>query len=178
MDRFSKFVRDRKIVSIHRDHIDTNSIQGFILGFSDDLILIQYVYDFRLDGLLVLMVSDITDIKSNATNEFQKDLLIAEGLFQQIPFDLAFELHDWRSIISQFSRQYRLMILEDERPDSKVFLIGEIKNITKTNISLRYFTGAGNWNEKPMKLSFNSITSCQVDTNYTNVYQRYFDRQP
>lgn len=62
------------------------------------------------------------------------------------------------------------------RLEAQVFLIGEIEKITEVTVWLRYFSGAGNWDEKPTKLAFNSITSCQVDTNYINVFQRYFER--
>lgn len=54
MDRLFEFARERKLVSINRDAIDSNSIQGFILGFSDELVVIQYIYDFRLDGPLII----------------------------------------------------------------------------------------------------------------------------
>jgi hypothetical protein len=97
MDRFANFARDRELVSIRRDDINANSIQGFILGFSDELVLIQYVYDFRLDGLMVLRAADITEVTCNATDELQKKLLIAEGLFQQVPFESSFDLRDWKS---------------------------------------------------------------------------------
>ncbi len=176
MNRFTNFARNRELVSIRRDDIDVNSIQGFILGFSDELLLLQYVYDFRLDGLVALRTADITKVTCNATDEFQKNLLITEGLFQQVPFGASFDLRDWKAVITQFSQQYRFIILEDERPEAQVFLIGEIEKITNAIVSLRYFTGAGNWDEKPTKLPFKSITSCQVDTNYINVYQRHFER--
>lgn len=168
--------RDRKLVSIRRDQIDGNSIQGFILGFSDELLLIQYVYDFRLDGLMVLRTADITAIKCGATDEFQKDLLITEQLFREVDFDSSFDLRDWRSILTQFSGRYRLIILEDEQPGDGLFLIGEIQKIAKNNAWLRHFSGAGNWDREPTKLPFSRITSCQVGTNYLNVYQRHFER--
>lgn len=176
MDCYTEFVRDRKLVSIRRDDIDPNSIQGFVLACSDELLLIQYVYDFRLDGLMVLRRADITDIRCTATDEFQKSLLIAEQLFQQVPFESDFDLRDWKSILTQFSSQYKLFLLEDEGSDVELFLIGDIEKIARSSVCLRYFSGAGNWDEKPIKLSFNCITSCQVDTNYLNVYQRHFER--
>ena len=178
MNRLLEFSRDRKLVSIRRGDIDENAIQGFILGFSDHLVLIQYVFDFILDGLMVLRRSDITDIKCSATDEFQKELLVVERLFQRIPFEGQFNLHDWKSIIDQFSKQYELIILEDERPEVATFLIGKVQRISKSSVSVEYFSGVGNWDEKPSKIAFANISSCQVNTNYINVYQRHFERSP
>jgi hypothetical protein len=173
---FSDFANQRNLISIRREHLDSNSIQGFILGLSDELLLLQYVYDFNLDGLLVIRKADITDVNCRATDAFQKQLLITEGLFQQIPFGKCYNLEDWKSIISQLWRQFKFVIVEDEHGETKEFLIGEVQKITKKGISLRYFSGAGNWNEELKKLLFSRITSCQVNTNYLNVYQRYFER--
>jgi hypothetical protein len=176
MNRLANFARDRKFVSIRRDNIDAHPIHGFILGFSDKLVLIQHVYDFVLDGLVVLRTADITGIKCDTTNKLQKKLLIAEGIFQKIPFESTFDLCNWKSIMSMFSQRYRLIIIEDERPEEQVFLIGKIEKITKNNVCLRYFSGTGKWDKKPTKQAFSNITSCKVDANYINVYQRYFER--
>jgi hypothetical protein len=176
MHPFAQFADERKLVSIRRKKIDPNSIQGFVLGYSDDLVLIQYVYDFRLDGLTILRTTDITDIRCNETGEFQKQLLVDEQVLQEVPFGTAFDLSDWRSIITQLSRKYRLMILEDEKAKPQQFLIGTIEKITTRSVWLRYFSGAGNWDAKPTNLLFKDITACQVGTNYLNVYERYFDR--
>ena len=174
MNRLSEFHRDKKLVSIRRSQIDANGIQGFVLGFSDKLVLIQYVYDFRLDGLMVLRTADITEVKCGATDRFQKSLLIAERLFQQVDFRSALDLRNWRTILAQLSQQYGHVILEDERADSALFLIGEIHKITNDRVWLRHFSGAGKWDDEPTELTLSRITSCQVNTNYLNVYQRYF----
>ncbi len=83
MNDLNEMMTDRKLVSIRRDAIDSNSIQGFVLAASDELLLIQYVYDFNLDGLMVLRLSDVTEIKSGATDKFQKQLLIDEQIFKR-----------------------------------------------------------------------------------------------
>jgi hypothetical protein len=41
--RLAKFLENKKLVSIRRSKIDDHSIQGFVLGFSDDLVILQYV---------------------------------------------------------------------------------------------------------------------------------------
>lgn len=176
MHRFMPLAQNRKLVSIRRDEIDDRAIQGFILGFSDDLLLVQYVYDFTLDGLLVLRTGDITDIKCTATDEFQTGLLVAEQLYEQVLFEESFALHDWKAILTQFSQQYKFMIVEDERPATGIFLIGEIEKITNTNVWLRHFSGVGHWDEKPTKLACQNITSCQVGTSYIRMYERHLER--
>jgi hypothetical protein len=177
MHQIAKHQKSRNLVSIDRSEIDENSIQGFVLASSDDLVLLQYVYDFNLDGLMVLRVADITEVRHSTTNKFQKGLLEQEGLMQYVPFGAAFDLSNWKSVIAQLSKAYPLMILECEALEEKGFSIGRVLKATQAGVQFQYFSGAANWAEKPELLKFKDVTCCQVGTNYVNVYQRYFERQ-
>ena len=126
MHRFAQHQKQRDLVSVRRSEIDSNTIQGFILAASEQLVVLQYVYDFNLDGLMVLRVADISEVRISATDKFQQTLLVQEGLEQRVPFGSAFDLRDWRSVISQFSKKYGLMILECEAGAEKDFVIGRV----------------------------------------------------
>jgi hypothetical protein len=172
----AKHQKQQDLVSIRRSKIDANFIQAFVLDSSDELVALQYVYDFNLDGLMFLRVEDITEIRSSVTDKFQKVLLEEEGLLQRVPFEANFELCNWNSLISQLSKEHELMILERERLAESDLFIGGILKVAKTDVHGRYFSGAANWAKEPEKLKLKDITSCQVGTNYINVYQRHFKR--
>ena len=120
MHDFATFVHDRTLVSVRRDAIDQNKIQGFVLAASESLFLLQYVYDFNLDGLMVLRTTDVTDLKSSKTEEFQRTRLEEEGLISKVPFGTKVDLSSWHAVIAELSRQFPLMILECE--DQEVIL--------------------------------------------------------
>jgi len=174
--QLAKHQKQRNLVSIRRDAIDGNAIQGFILDASNELIALQYVYDFNLDGLMFLRVEDITEVKSSTTDKFQKGLLKKEGLLEKVPFGATFALTNWKSLIAQLSKDNEFMILEREAGDEPDLFIGVILKSTRTGVQGRYFSGAANWAESPENLKFRDITSCQVRTNYINVYQRHFQQ--
>jgi hypothetical protein len=175
--QIAKHRKQRDLVSIERAEIDVNSIQAFILDCSEELVALQYVYDFHLDGLMFLRVQDITEIKCSATDEFQKRLLDQEGLLERVQFGLGFELGNWASLIAQLSREHEFMILERELVADSDLFIGAILKVTKTEVHGRYFSGAAKWAEAPEILKVKDITSCQVATNYINVYQRHFSQR-
>lgn len=177
MHQIGRHLKQRNLVSIRRDEIDENSIQGFILDSSEDLIALQYVYDFNLDGLMFLRVEDITEVKSSNTSKFQNKLLKQEGLLEKVPFGTTFDLRNWRSLIAQLSAEHELMILEREIGEESDFFIGRVLKTTEASVQGLYFSGAANWAKKPERLKFKDITCCQVGTNYTNVYERYFKKQ-
>jgi hypothetical protein len=77
MPSLSSYQKSRQLVSIRRADVDSNAIQAFILGASERLVLLQYVYDFKLDGLLVVRREDISDVQRTATDKFQQSLLVS-----------------------------------------------------------------------------------------------------
>jgi hypothetical protein len=176
MLKLAKHHKNRDLVSIYRDAIDDHSIQGFVLAHSEELVVLQYVYDFNLDGLMVLRLEDISEVRCSATDKFQKGLLNYEGLLKKVHFSSDFDLRSWRSVILQLSKEYPLIILECEAKEEKDFFIGKVIKTTAAAVEANYFSGAANWGEYPEKLKFKEITSCQVGTNYLNVYQRHFER--
>jgi hypothetical protein len=167
----------RDLIAIQRDAIDSNDIQGFVLAASDELIVLQYVYDFHLDGLMVLRVADITGVKFRGTDKFQKKLLEREGLLESVPFTATFDLRNWRSVIDQLSKVFGLMVLECEALNEDEFYIGRVLKTTAAGVQFREFSGIAKWAEKPSTINLKDITSCQVGTNYINVYQRHFARE-
>jgi hypothetical protein len=166
----------KNLISIERKDIDQNNIQAFILSASSNLVLIQYLYDFKIDGIMVLRMSDISDINCSNTDKFQLQLLKDEKIYDQINLQYNCDLKNWKTAISDLRRDYDYFILEDENKDDPIFLIGKIEKMTSRSVHLNYFSGAGNWYKKLSVIKYNDLTACQVDTNYINVYKRYFER--
>ena len=176
MDELRRFAQQRSLISIRRAAVDENKIQGFVLGLSDRLVLLQYVYDFNLDGLMVLRTADISEVTRSKTDELQERLLVDEGLFSRIPFDYSIDLCSWRSAIAGLSGMHPLLILECELLQEPEFAVGRILETGDEEVALKYFTGAANWLDEPVRLRYDDITACQANTNYVNVYQRYFEK--
>ncbi|AEG92491.1 hypothetical protein [Ramlibacter tataouinensis] len=176
VDELRQFAQDRSLISLRRAGVDENKIQGFVLGSSDRLVLLQYVYDFNLDGLMVLRTEDISEVTRSKTDAFQERLLADEGLLSRVPFDYSVDLSSWGSVIAGLSGLHPLLILECELMEEPDFIVGRVLEIGANDVTVRYFTGAANWLEEPVKVRYDDITSCQVNTNYVNIYQRYFER--
>jgi hypothetical protein len=139
-----RFRDDRKLVSIRRDGCDDRKIEAFILDFSDTLILLQYIYDFHVDGMLLLRIADITDIEMTATDEFQKQLLIEEGDFDKIDFERKPPIRSYDALLRSLPKG-EIVILEDEAAEDPEFIIGTLISVDEYEASVRFFTGAANW---------------------------------
>lgn len=169
-----QFKKDKMLVSVSRESIDLDTIQGVILGYSKDLLLLNYIYDFNLDGLMVIRRKDITHIDSTKTCAFQKKLLIKEGLFGKIDFKTKYKLDSWLDFVKDASKHHSYFIFEQEDQKEPDFFIGKIKLINKKTIKVKYFTGTAKWEDKLRTIKLEKLTSCQIANNYLNVYERFF----
>ncbi len=167
---------DRSLISLRRDEVDGNAIQGFILGATGSLMLLQYVYDFSLDGLMVLRTQDITEITRSKTDKFQQSLLESEGMLSDQRFEYPFDLTNWQTAISDLRSSFSLMILECELIEEPEFAIGEVLSVDGDAVAVRTFTGVATWSQDAVVVPFEDLTSCQVNNNYINFYQRHFGR--
>lgn len=168
-------IKIRELISLRRAAIDGNSIQGFVLDCSETLLLLQYVYDFRLDGFMVLRREDITALKADDTNRFQQQLLVAEGVFAEVDFAFRAPIQSFDGFLASRPPE-EIVIVEDENADPDIFLIGAVAHVGNGTAAIRHFTGVARLLEEPEEISTARITSCQTDTNYIRFYQRYFER--
>lgn len=172
----STLLKARSLVSIRRQDVDDYGIQGFLVGLTDDLLAIEYVYDFQIDGLMVLRRSDISEVRRTTTDEFQERLLKKEGIRPGSQTPVPLELGGWNALIRQFSEHCTLMILERELGPSPSFAIGRPIRVTAAQVEFQTFGGTGKWAPKNERLKFSQLTCLQVNTRYLGFYQRYFER--
>lgn len=168
---------DKVLASIRREKVDSNKIQGFVLDESDKLLLLRYVYDFNLDGILVLSKEEITELKSTDTDKFQTDMLREEGVLDKVETDIKYDLMNWKAFIESAVKRHEFFIFEEEKADPAEFTIGKIMGISEDSFEMKYFTGVARWLDEIETLYYSGLTSCQIGTSYLNHYERYFKRQ-
>ncbi len=176
MSSLATYLKSRKLVSVKRAGVDGYGIQGFLAGVSDGLLALEYVYDFQIDGLMILRQSDITEINRTKTDEFQESLLKREGILAGSQSPKTLNLETWQSVILQLTEHYPLMTFERELGPSPEFSIGRPIRITQAQVEVKTFTGAGKWSPKPQRIKYAQLTCAQANNRYTNFYQRHFER--
>ena len=175
-DYIDRLIADRTLVSIRRKRVDSRSIQAFPIAVSQRLVLLQYVYDFHIDGFMLLRLRDISDWKIGDTNNFQRRLLQEEGLFDQVQFDFRAPIESCPDFLRSLSPT-ELVIVESERTDPPEMHIGTVASADSRTVAINYITGIARREDEPRQIAVRDITSCQIRTNYIGFYQRHFDRQ-
>ena len=176
MQSLPTYLKAKSLVSVRRRDVDAYGIQGFLVGLSANLMALEYVYDFQIDGLVVVRRSDVTEVKRTGTDEFQERLLMREDIRPGAQTPMPLQLEGWQSLIQQLSDHYPLMILERELGPSPEFAIGRPIRATAAQVEFHTFTGTGRWSTKTERLRYSQITCLQVNTRYLGFYQRHFER--
>lgn len=168
-------IRNRDLVNIRREGIDSKSMQGVLLDCSDSLVLLQYIYDFRLDGYMLLRRCDLSEVGCRSTDRFQRELLETEGVFGGIDFDFRVPIHSFEAFL-QSRGEEEILVIEDELGEDPDFLIGTVAGVDAEAVEIRHFTGIARLVEPLPRLAIDRITCCQMSTSYIGFYQRHFDR--
>lgn len=165
----------REMVVIKREHLEhPYNVYGVILGESERLMLVQTVRDFRLDGLMVIAKSDITEIIRNRTERTQTAMLKKMGQWDKIPFDVRYDLSSWRAFFRDAAKRHTNAAVSCERGSDGEEYIGRLIKAKKRRLILREFSGTGRVYEGKTKLRYADITTCELNTRYVGAYERHF----
>ncbi len=150
---------------------------GYILDFTDDLLLLQETDDFALDGYCILPVKQIKKIRHNKFDKCYKQIMIAEGEAAKVGIGYKIDLTTWPSVFKSIQAAKLNVIVEVEDPANKIFSIGPILKITNKKIHIEYFDPEGFIMAIPDKINFDDITKLKFDDRYINVFSKYLRRR-
>lgn len=167
------------LVALVREGVDENPLDGFILDYDEEWILVQRVFEFIFDGVTLVRRGDVSSIIDNGVCRFHKRLLQIEGKMADVAFDMRLPAAEGeRSVFSEFVSGLpgdKVVICEDER--NEVFLIGFIEQIgSGGGIFVKYFDGEGVVDDEIREMREADLTMFSINSSYSLYYERYFRR--
>lgn len=170
-----KYVDRKDIIQVARtfkNHED--NINGFLLNFSNNFILMQREIDFMLDGYCIIPKDKFDSTRRNKTDLIHKKILKKIGITQkEYGIKAKLDLTNWNSVFKSLKKNDFFAIIECEDLEEPTFFIGPITRVNKKSVSIHYFDSTGQFDEKPVKVKFEDITIVVFDDRYTNTYRKY-----
>ncbi|WDF78889.1 hypothetical protein PQ469_02560 [Mucilaginibacter sp. KACC 22773] len=150
---------------------------GYILNFSDNLILLHEAGDFTLQGYSVIPVKQVKKIRHNKFDKCFKQIMIAEGEADKVGISYKIDLSSWQSVFKSIQATRLNAIVEVEDPADIIFSIGPILKITTKKVHIEYFDAEGFISDNPDKIDFEDITKVKFDDRYINVFSKYLRKK-
>lgn len=160
-------------IKIRRSKIDPDDLNVIPLAIGQNLVLFQDLYDFDLDGYVIIRIKDITSVIITKSQQFSQFILKEEGILDQIRKPSINSVDNWENVLTELSNFGKNIIVECEGMETSKFFIGKITAIDKKSLCLLYFNGAGEWDEEPTEILLKDITSISFDSRYINVISKY-----
>ncbi|WP_282125536.1 hypothetical protein [Marinifilum flexuosum] len=174
LNKLEQYFTNKNYVRLTRKKGSFEGIStGFILGKSDDFILIQETDEFRILGYQIFPIETIKHVRYNKNDKTYERILKEEGLLDNVGLKYKIDLTDWKSICRDVKKTGLTVISECEHPKIKSFCIGDLKQVNKKSISIRYFNAQGIYDKENTTNDFENITKLSFDDHYANVFSKY-----
>lgn len=173
--KIKEHFENKKYCQITRATSDSSveKSSGYIVDYSDSLVVLHEIHDFDFIGFNVLPTNLIKEIRYNRADKYFDKILTWEGAKEKIGSRHQLDLSNWSSLFKSLKKSGLIIIVECETAEINPFNIGPITKIAKDLVYIQYFDATGLLDEKPTAISFENITKVQFDARYINVFGKY-----
>lgn len=156
------------------------SLNGYLLGLSEQLGLMHCFHDFMPDGYTVFRLSDVTSIRSNEHERHWDCMLANEKLLDGLHQNLQVDLNNIFTAIETISHQFQIMIIECGTPEDgyEEFHIGQAISWDAEVVQFDDFDALGQWEPESSIIVTDDIAFIQFNTPYINIFRKYLNGPP
>ncbi len=152
----------------------TESDKGYIVGYNEQFVVFQEVYDFKFGGFLIFPIAQIEEVQHGELGTFYDKVLENEGIKGaelRLRGDMKFKT--WNSLFNYFKDNNKAIIVECEHPKIDLFVPGKVMKATKKRLYIRYFNVRGILENYPTDIKFKHITKVVFDDFYVDTLNKY-----
>jgi hypothetical protein len=171
-EALTKSIELKQHLSFFRKFTSTR-IHGYVLDFTDDLILIHQTSDLRLDGFAVLPFKTIKKIRHSDYEEMYKYIMDEEQLLNDLGIPYTIDITNWQTVFKSIENNNKFVIIECEQVWIKRFLLGKLSKVKKKKVEMLYLEANGVFEEYATEQKYKDISIVRFDEVYINLFQKY-----
>ena len=166
----------RRMIHLGMNFSCQPSLNGYLLGLSEQLGLMHCFHDFLPDGYTVFPLAQVVEISSDEHDRHWDYMLTKEGSLGGLDQQLDIDLTNFHTAIKSIHDHYSWMIIEAQ-PDeeNEEFYIGQLDSIQENAVRIHHFDGEGNWGTDPAEIPLNEIAVVQFETPYIKTFRKYLN---
>ena len=170
--KLKKYKKEGKFFSL-LSQFDDNYIAAIVLDVNDKFVVLQEFFDFKKLTKSILPISSIESLRRNANDKYYQTILEGEGILKKVKNNYSMDISTWKSISRALKISRITIMIDCEKSKDEFFGIGEVKNVNKDSVEIRYFDAQGILDETNTRFPYDIITKLSFDSQYANVFSKY-----
>jgi hypothetical protein len=176
-EKLIKSLHRKRMIYITRPYPGEPSLNGFVLGVGEDLVLIRQFHDFYPEGYAVLRIEEIATVEYGERERLFEYIIVNESIVDLAePVWICKYLHGLADLLKQVEFLGCTIIVECEGrdwDDNDEFYVGRIICSDEISISIKCLNSSAEWESRHTTVLCSNITKLQIDTPYVNMISRY-----
>lgn len=141
---------------------------GFLLGVSDQFVLLQSVDDWRDDGAMIIPLKWVKSFDQFEIHANRLAVLAWAGVSRTQRYGWI-DISDFKALFLSLQGRNTAVMLSD----SDDVEIGDIVEVKDACVVIRAIDGGGNWLDGALDYAFEDIVSVCVESHYIEVLRAY-----
>jgi hypothetical protein len=138
---------------------------GYVIDYSEDWTLLKHcLFDYLVDGYILLNNKYITEFKRGNEERFKEKVLDLKG--QRPKPKERIDLQDTGTILKYLSDKYG--IFQFNQRTNETCWLGKVKKIKGTELKIDYLNPKGIWSSSMPTYRLGNIRTIEFDTDYIN----------
>lgn len=146
---------------------------GIPVALSEELVVVHFLRDFRLDGYAAVPLARVTAVHAGPFERTHTRLCAAEGTLAKLGAPPRIDTTTLLGLLSDLRRTGKYVILNRADGDTNAFTLGPITGVTDDTVSTRHFDATGSWSRTPAQISLGDLLDIQWGSRYIRVWQRH-----
>lgn len=142
---------------------DMQPIDGVIVDYDADWMLMRSVIDYRIDGYVIFNRKGIKDFSRTEREKWTEKVL--KQKYGRLPKAPKVPLKNLESILTFLTKKYGVFTLRSKDPD--VCWLGRLKSIDSKKMFIEDFTTRAKWNGE-FQFKVSEIRAIEFDNDYIN----------
>lgn len=163
---------NKQQISIERNEIDDNAITAIPISESEKLLLIEYIYDFNMDGFKVILIDTITSVVRSEVEIFHDKIFKEEGIKSEFDNISDLPIHNWYVLFGAVMHTEKVIDISLGKTED-AFYVGRIIHVNDTFIEFQEISPTGEWDKDTVLIYYDDIIMASFQNRYSQILAKY-----
>ena len=159
---------------VYTDHPEGEEYNGIVLGVSDSLLVFQDTSEFELEGISVLPIEHIVEVRNSWRERVYDKVLLHHNKLTDLNQDTwIHKLSNLRDVLIAVKEKDiwpAIEILDGD--DDTLLYMGKITEVGAEDFTIYSYDSLGNW-ERETTIEYEDIFCIQIFNKYTERFNSY-----